>query len=140
MTKRKRLYISGPYRAKTINEVYNNIAEARRRAEWGWANGFFPICPHLNSAMMDGAVADEVFLECYLQLVDLCHMILMVTGWKESEGSKAELLRAEKSGLIVMSDPLIELPKGVAFDEYIKQINKPDEVTGKVDDNPLRFK
>lgn len=126
MTKRRRLYISGPYRADTVNGIHNNIAEARKRAEWGWANGYFPICPHLNSAFIDGLVPDKDILECYLQLVDLCHVILMVDGWKDSQGSIAELQRAKKSRLQVISDPLTKPPKDMDFTEYIKQVINKD--------------
>lgn len=140
MGKKKVIYIAGPYRAKTINEVYNNIAEARRRAEWAWANGYIPICPHLNSAFMDGIVPDEIILNSYLQLLELCDVILMITGWEKSDGSRAELRRAQRLSLKVIADPIIALPEAIFFGDYIKQING----SGKKEDvdvnDPLRYK
>ena len=105
MPKRKILYIAGPYRAATINKTYHNIHEARRRMEWAWVNGYIPICPHMNSAFIDGIVEDEVIFSGYCRLVAGCDVIMMIDGWEESNGSIEELIVAERNQLERIPDP-----------------------------------
>lgn len=100
------LYIAGPYRDETINGIFNNIIEARKRMEWAWSNDWVPICPHMNSAFSDGVVPDEIILAGYLKVVHVCDAILMMSGWKESKGSVDEYLLALKLNLFVINDPL----------------------------------
>jgi len=101
------LYISGPYRAPTINGIYRNIEDARLRMEWAWVNGYIPICPHTNSSFIDGLVDDIVILESYLKVVTVCDAILMISGWGNSKGAMAEHRVAMDLGLEVVQDPYV---------------------------------
>ena len=47
-------YISGPYRARTHDGVFENIMRARKVAREYWMKGFAVICPHTNTIFMDG--------------------------------------------------------------------------------------
>ena len=100
------VYILGPYRSNTINGIANNIAEARRRAEWCWANGHTPVCPHMNSAFMDGVVDDSVLLPRYIMLMMRCDAIMPIRGWEKSAGSKEEYEVAVLHDMKVLNDPL----------------------------------
>ena len=63
-------YISGPYRStEGINGIQENITRARNVATKYWRKGYAVICPHMNSAMMDG---------------------IMMRGWECSVGSVVE--------------------------------------------------
>lgn len=103
------IYIAGPYRAPTVNDIYNNIVEARKRMEWAWLTGWIPICPHTNSALIDGLVTDDIILTGYLHILTRCDAILLGNwgvGWKNSAGAVVEHQQAIRLGLKVLSDPL----------------------------------
>lgn len=89
-------YVAGPYRAETVNGIVENIQRARSVALELWRMGYVVICPHLNSALMDGAVTDEVFLEGGLELVRRSDFVVLVGNWRESEGTLAEVELALK--------------------------------------------
>lgn len=97
----KVLYISGPYRSKEGNAgVMQNIMNAWKITLDVWKKGeWVPLCPHLNSFMMDGVDTDDRFLEGDLELLRRCDGILMTPGWENSEGAKAELKHAHDLGL-----------------------------------------
>lgn len=104
----KILYIAGPYRRKTINETCENIMEARRRMVWAWLSGWIPICPHTNSAFIDGIIPDRYILQGYKHLVTLCDAILLGSwgeGWQNSPGSVEEYQVATEHGLTIIKDP-----------------------------------
>jgi hypothetical protein len=97
-------YIAGPYRAATTAGIQWNILRARNYAEKYWKLGCMAYCPHLNSQNMDGLVPDEVFLRGGLEMLRRCDAIVMVPGWENSTGAKAELAEAVRLGLEVIME------------------------------------
>jgi len=93
-------YVAGPYRAETVNGIVENIQRVRSVALELWRMGYVVICPHLNSALMDGAV-DKVFLEGGLELVRRSDVVVLVGDWRESEGTLAEVELALKLDMLV---------------------------------------
>lgn len=89
------IYVIGPYRAETLAGVRRNIERAREVAEWLWSEfggmGVAVICPHLNSALMDGVAKDKVFLDGDLEILRRCDGAVCVPGWQFSEGSCGEV-------------------------------------------------
>ena len=83
-------YIAGPYRADTVAGIRRNIENARKVAEKYWKLGYAVFCPHLNSAFMDGICPDENFLEGGLEILKRCDVLVMVDGWMDSTGARAE--------------------------------------------------
>ena len=83
-------YIAGPYRARTIFGRILNIYRARKVAINFWKKGYTVICPHMNSAFFDGKALDKTFLDGYLRLVEASDVLIMLPGWLNSSGSKAE--------------------------------------------------
>lgn len=86
-------YISGPYRAETMNQVYNNIQIAREYAIKYWKLGYMVFCPHMNTALMDGAVEGEPWLKGDLEFIrrlKSTDIMVMLPGWRNSEGAKTE--------------------------------------------------
>lgn len=88
-------YIAGPYRAETISGVRENIEAARWVAEEYWRRGFAVVCPHLNSAFMDGVVPDAAFIEGDLCIIGRCDLVVMAPGWQDSAGARREREVAE---------------------------------------------
>ena len=93
------VYIAGPYRADTISGVVANIRRAEEVAAHYWRQGYAVICPHKNTALMDGAVSDEVILEGCLEMLRRCDVVVMLeSSWERSAGSVAEYTEAERLG------------------------------------------
>jgi hypothetical protein len=94
----KRLFISGPYRAKIHAGIDQNIRAAKEVADQVATLGIIPVTPHLLFAHMDGLASDEWFLQVGLELLDCCHGISLHGNWQRSVGAKAELERAKYTG------------------------------------------
>jgi hypothetical protein len=87
-------YISGSYRSNSVNGIYENIQKARDVAMKYWRLGYAVICPHTNTAFMDGACPDHVWLDGDLELVRRSDIVVMLPGWQSSEGSIKEYQEA----------------------------------------------
>lgn len=105
-TKQARLLIQvvGPYRAKTPNGIYLNIIRAREAAELIWLRGHYAYTPHMNTALMDGLVPDERFLELGLLMIKKVDAILLIDGWEKSAGSIAEKQESERLNKTIFYD------------------------------------
>lgn len=91
------VYIVGPYRSTNgIYGVVNNIRRAEKVALKYWKKGYAVICPHKNTALMDGAATDKMFLDGGMKLVEVADIIVVMENWKQSEGSRAEVDLAKK--------------------------------------------
>ena len=92
-------YIVGPYRSKEgINGIVNNIRRAEKVALKYWKLGYCVICPHKNTALMDGVDTDEMFLEGGEELVRRSDVIVAMNGWDLSLGSIEEIELAKQLG------------------------------------------
>ena len=103
----KLVYISGPYRAKTINGIVENISQARKVALKYWQKGYAVICPHLNTALFDGGVSEkdaDIWLKGDLEILKRCDIVVMMRGWELSEGACAEHQIAKEQGLEIIYD------------------------------------
>lgn len=87
-------YVLGPLTAPTTNDLHNNIQNARDAAIFGWRSGYAVICPHLNSAYMQGIMPEEAFLSGGLELLERADLIITVPGHEQSPGSIIELTHA----------------------------------------------
>jgi len=103
----KVVYIAGPYRANTVAGIRRNIEEARMVAEVVWQMGHCALCPHLNSALMDGIAPDSLFLDGGIELVKRCDAVVLVPGWDKSMGSHIEVAIARKHGIPVVTYPAL---------------------------------
>jgi hypothetical protein len=106
-------YISGPYRSQHgPYGVQHNIAKARELAEVLWQRGYAVICPHMNTANMDGVICpgsspeamdkdSAGFLAGDMVMLSRCDLIVMLPGWEYSEGAKTEHNGSVETGLPV---------------------------------------
>ena len=92
-------YVSGRYRGSSPAEIWANIMKAREVAMDLWRMGYVALCPHLNTMLFDGVRPDADWLAGDLVLLRRCNLIVMVPGWQESEGARAELREAIRLGL-----------------------------------------
>lgn len=95
------IYVSGAYRAPTVRRVVENIRRAEEVALAFWRAGWAAFCPHLNTALFDGAAPDETWLAGDLEILRRCDAICMLPGWEHSAGAAAEKQQAEQDGLAV---------------------------------------
>lgn len=95
------IYIAGPYRSATIAGVVANIAAARAEAINVLASGDYPVVPHLNTGLMDGAVSDGHFLAGARLLMLQCSEVRALPGWERSIGTCAEIKEALECGMPV---------------------------------------
>ena len=93
------IYIAGPYRASTKLGMIINILKARKVAKKYWALGYTVICPHMNSALMDGCAPDEVFLKGGMELLECANQMVVLPGWERSTGTIAEIEYAKEKGI-----------------------------------------
>lgn len=93
------IYVAGPYRAATTWQIDRNITNARvwgaKLAGWG----AYPVIPHSNTAHMDGAADDALWLAGTMELLRRCDGAIFIEGWKESRGSCAEWDEATRLNL-----------------------------------------
>ena len=98
----KLVYICAPLRGN----VEQNITFARQKAQEVFQEGDIPICPHLMFppiADPNDPTQDQTAREMGLRLVDSCQQ-LNVYGPVWTDGMWAEIYRAEKNGLPIMTD------------------------------------
>jgi nucleoside 2-deoxyribosyltransferase len=137
MNKRQVVYVAGPYRSKRgLFYVDRNIREARAWAVGLWRKYFAVICPHMNTAFMDGydGMSDSTWLEGDFEIIKRCDILFVVPNWEDSEGTKMEIETAMAAKIPVYELELIEdwsaFPKKYkamdkeTFDEKVKEHNK----------------
>jgi len=82
------VYISGAYRGnKKPDTIFENIYKARLAAKKYWSRGYAVICPHMNTAFMDGACEDNIWIDGDLELLKRSDIIVMLPTWEKSEGA-----------------------------------------------------
>lgn len=101
----KLVYVAGPYRGKTREEVAQNVAAARHVGKLCALQGFFPVMPTVNTAHFDHDFPhiqdDEFWLAGTLELMRRCDAVVLVDGWTESAGALGEVAEAKRLGIPV---------------------------------------
>jgi hypothetical protein len=105
----KLAYVSGPYRSpkgwQDHYGVLRNIQRAEQVAVELWRRGFAVICPHKNTAFLDGVAPVDAWLQGDLVMVERCDLVVMVPGWETSEGANIEREHALRRGIPVCEWP-----------------------------------
>ena len=97
------VYVGGPYRDKRgAYYIHQNILRALDVTRQLWAAGFPALCPHSNTALLDGAAPDEVWLKGYLGMLKRCDAIVVLPGSENSAGTQGEIAEAKQRGIPVL--------------------------------------
>jgi hypothetical protein len=84
------VFICGPYRAKTLNGIVENIRIAEKYAKKYWELGYCVICPHKNTSLLDGFLPDDIWLKGAQKLLSVSDIVVVLPGWLNSSGSVLE--------------------------------------------------
>lgn len=99
----KLVYVAGPYRAKTVWGVEQNIIAAQRvTAQVLAIDGLHPVCPHMNTRQMEGIASDEQVLEGTLEMLRRCDAVIIDGRWASSAGTRGEVAEALRLGLPIL--------------------------------------
>lgn len=102
----KHIYIAGPYRASTPEEIEQNIQRAEAMRPMVVSLGHVPVCPHSMTRGLDGAATEEFWVKATLSIMERCDAVLLVpTDWSQSEGTRGEVDRAHELGMPVFTHP-----------------------------------
>ena len=114
------IYCAGPYRAATRAAIARNIENARQLGIEAARRGWFPVIPHANTAHMEQDLphlGDEFWLRGTMEIMARCDAVVLIEGWEKSEGTRAEIARADQMRLPVFRrlDLLPSADEFVAF-------------------------
>ncbi|HEC64460.1 MAG TPA: DUF1937 family protein [bacterium] len=97
------VYVAGPYRGQNSHDFHGYFdidININRATQASAALARFDIpyfCPHMNSAHFEVICPDvkpQYWLEMDMVFVDLASCLYVLEGWEDSEGTKAEIIRA----------------------------------------------
>lgn len=111
----KVIYIAGPYRADTPWRVEKNVREAEEVALQVWLAGAIALCPHSMTRFYNGIGTDEMWLEGTKELLRRSDGVILVDGWKYSEGTLGELEEADKLNLPVFDSILENVGEEIGY-------------------------
>jgi len=109
----KRVYIAGPFRAKTAWGVEQNIRRAEESGMAVFQLGHSAFIPHANTRFFDGTLTDQFWLDATAAWLPVSDAVLLVKGYEVSAGTKSEISIARDLGVPVFTS--IE-----AMDEYLR--------------------
>ena len=95
------VYVSGPYTAKTHDEISANIQAAREVAIKLWEMGHTALCPHLNTAHfeVDCKATYDQYMAGDFTLLSVCDAMVVLPGHEKSRGTNMEIDYAKEHGI-----------------------------------------
>ena len=99
------IYIAGPYGDKGgFNPIEFNAGVARTAVTWLVREGFYTLCPHLNTLHFEVITPEISIAHWYaqdLRLMETCDAMIVVGKWQTSKGVAKELEVAKEKGMPV---------------------------------------
>lgn len=106
----KIVYIAGKFSGSNTWETECNIRLAEAAAFEVAKLGAMPMCPHANTRFFDGTLTQEFWYQGTLALLFRCDAMLLIEGWQNSRGARAEKSAAELRGIPCL-ESLLQLDK-----------------------------
>lgn len=100
-----RVYIAGKYNDDNIIGCLDNIKKGLKAGATLMMHGYAPFCPFLDYQFQffgNFSVADYKIYS--MAWVDVCDAVLLLDGWEQSNGAKAEIDRAYELNIPVFTD------------------------------------
>lgn len=97
-------YICGRYKGKNIYQTNINIKKAEAVAIKVRKAGYVAVCPSKNTALFDGIVPDEIFLNNYFNLLKVCDGIVLMNGVKKFKGVISVLKFAIDQNILILNE------------------------------------
>lgn len=111
----KLVYIAGPFTAKNGFELAQNINRAEEYAMVVAKMGAVPVCPHTMYRNFAWTITDSFWYRATMDLLKVCHALLMVHRWRNSAGSLNEVNYCTTAGIPAFYAPdLDQLEKWLA--------------------------
>lgn len=102
MSRKKIIYIAGPFRGPFPWDVKCNVHEAKKLGLLVAKSGGTPLIPHAMYADFDKILPDDYWLDATLGLLERCDAIVLHPSWQKSAGSRGEVARAEELKMPVL--------------------------------------
>ncbi len=113
----RKIYIAGAYSATDVITILDNIREGLRLSTEVFLAGFAPFSPwldfHFQLMLRPGeTLTIQNYLDYSMEWLRVSDAVLLVPGWQDSKGTKAEIQEAMSLGIGVFQD--LEILKGWA--------------------------
>ena len=98
----KRIYVAGAISNPILEKGLTNIRKGIIKGVELLKLGYAPYIPHLDyqfNLMQDDHIDVELYYRYDLEWLSVCEAVLVVEGWEESKGVKAELEFAKKHNI-----------------------------------------
>lgn len=123
----KLFYIAGPYRAKTVHAVGENIRRAKELGDKVIRLGHYPAIPHKCTEFCEGLADDQFFIDGTMLMMERCDGVVVVDNWEKSTGTRGEIWRANELDMPVffnLHDLSVWLEDGSFTQTYTMLLNK----------------
>lgn len=126
--------VVGPFRGPTVWDIAENVRRAERVGLIVAQVGMMPIIPHANTHLFHGQLSDEFWIRGTLEFVRRADMLAVLPGWESSEGTRGEIIEAERLGkpivylkwwgefsIAVFRMKLVETRRTIEAAQYLRQ-------------------
>lgn len=100
------VYIAGKFSAPTREGVEENIKAATKMGLAVARLGYMPIIPHANTAHPEFEKVQpyDFWIAGTLRQLEMCDAVMLVPGWKDSNGALGEVTYANELGIPVFEE------------------------------------
>lgn len=116
------VYVAGKFTSENAWLIHRNVHRAEALAMAVAEAGAMPLTPHLNTKNFHGTMSEEFWYAGTLELLRRCDAMILVPGWEDSKGVKAEVEEARKRGMPIF-ERVEELKAWLALNSELGRID-----------------